>query len=92
MPTIAEADIRASARSPGKALFAPAGTPKEVLDTLNKTVLQAMEVAAGEGKLSASSTSTSCRSKSSDEAKTWLQDEIALWKKITDEVKIDLTE
>ena len=31
-------------------------------------------------------------SKSAEEAKTWLQGEIQTWKKITQEVKIDLSE
>jgi hypothetical protein len=30
--------------------------------------------------------------KSADEARTWLRGEMETWKKITDEVKIDLTE
>jgi tripartite-type tricarboxylate transporter receptor subunit TctC len=91
VPTIAEAGYPGVGTLAWQGLFAPAGTPKEVLDILNKTVLQALEVPQVKETFGKQYFNI-VPSKSSEEAKQWLQDEIALWKKITDEVKIDLTE
>jgi len=91
VPTIAEAGYPGVGTLAWQGLFAPAGTPKEVLDTLNKTVLQAMDAPQVKETFGKQYFNI-VPSKSSDEAKKWLQDEIALWKKITEEVKIDLTE
>jgi tripartite-type tricarboxylate transporter receptor subunit TctC len=91
VPTIAEAGYPGVGTLAWQGMFAPAGTPKEVLDTLHKTVLQALDVPQVKETFGKQYFNV-VPSKSSDEAKKWLQDEIALWKKITDEVKIDLTE
>src|SRR5262245_15448794 len=91
VPTIAEAGYPGVGTLAWQGLFAPAGTPKEVLDTLNKTVLQALEVPEVKETFGKQYFNI-VPSKSLEEAKKWLQDEIALWKKVTDEVKIELTE
>lgn len=43
VPTIAESDLEGYELRPWFATFAPAGTPTEVIDTLNKAMLKAME-------------------------------------------------
>jgi tripartite-type tricarboxylate transporter receptor subunit TctC len=72
-------------------LFAPAATPKDVLETLHKAILQGLQseqVRGAYGKQIIRANPTA----SLDEAKTWLASEIAKWKKITAQIKIDLTE
>jgi tripartite-type tricarboxylate transporter receptor subunit TctC len=91
VPTIAEAGYPGVGTMAWQALFAPAGTPKEVIDTLNKAILEAMNAPAVKEAFTKQGFNI-VPSKSADEAKTWLKGEIDAWKKITDEVKIDLTE
>jgi tripartite-type tricarboxylate transporter receptor subunit TctC len=72
-----------------QALFAPAGTPKDVLETLRKAMTEAMAsppVIATFGKQNFNRVPTA----SLDEARTWLAGEMARWTKITDEVKIEM--
>jgi tripartite-type tricarboxylate transporter receptor subunit TctC len=91
VPTMAEVGYPGVGTMAWQAIFAPGGTPKEVVDALNKAILEAMDaptVKEAFGKQGFNIVPT----KSSDEARTWLQGEMAAWKKITDEVKIDLTE
>jgi tripartite-type tricarboxylate transporter receptor subunit TctC len=91
VPTLTELGFPNVGTLAWQGLFAPAGTPKEVLDTLNKAILEAMEAPALKEAFGKQHFNI-VPSKSADEAKTWLAEEIALWKKITDEVKIDITE
>jgi tripartite-type tricarboxylate transporter receptor subunit TctC len=91
VPTIAEAGYPGVGTLAWQGLFAPAGTPKEVLEILSRTVLQALEVPEVKETFGKQYFNI-VPSKSLEEAKKWLQDEIALWKKVTDEVKIELTE
>jgi len=91
VPTMAELGYPGVGTLAWQAMFAPAGTPKEILDSLNKALLQAMEapqVKEAFGKQYFNIVPT----KSPEEAKKWLQDEIASWKKITEDVKIEMTE
>jgi tripartite-type tricarboxylate transporter receptor subunit TctC len=72
-------------------LFAPAATPPAVLDTLQKAVVQALrspQVLDTFAKQNIRSSPTG----SLDEARTWLHGEIASWQKITNDIKIDLTD
>jgi tripartite-type tricarboxylate transporter receptor subunit TctC len=69
-------------------MFAPAATPKPVLETLHKAALEALASPAGKEALEKQHFNI-VPSKSVDDAKTWLAGEIALWKKITAEVKIE---
>jgi tripartite-type tricarboxylate transporter receptor subunit TctC len=72
-----------------QALFAPAGTPKEVLETLHKAMteaLQAPAVVATFEKQNFNRVPTA----SLDDARTWLAAEMARWKKITEELPIDV--
>lgn len=91
VPTMAEVGYPGVGTMAWQALFAPAGTPKEVVDTLNKAILEAMNAPAVKEAFTKQGFNI-VPSKSSDEAKTWLKGEIDSWRKITDEVKIDLTE
>src|SRR5215468_10296068 len=89
VPTMQEVGFPGVGTLAWQALFAPAGTPKEVLETLHKAMTEAMQsptVIATFGKQNFNRVP----SPSLDAAKTWLADEMALWKKITDEIKIDI--
>jgi tripartite-type tricarboxylate transporter receptor subunit TctC len=72
-------------------LFAPAGTPPEVLDTLFKAAVKAMQAPAVQEAFKKQNFNV-VPNKSIADAKTWLADEMATWKKITSEVKIELSE
>jgi len=91
VPTMAEVGYPGVGTMAWQALFAPAGTPKEVVDTLNKAILEAMNAPAVKDAFNKQGFNI-VPSKSQDEAKTWLKTEVDSWRKITDEVKIDLTE
>jgi tripartite-type tricarboxylate transporter receptor subunit TctC len=73
------------------ALYAPAATPKDVLATLQKAIVQGLDTdlvrtAYGKQMIRPNPTRTL------EEAQRWNADEIARWKKITGDIKIDLTE
>jgi tripartite-type tricarboxylate transporter receptor subunit TctC len=70
-------------------MFAPAATPKPVLDTLNQAILKAMQ-APPVKETFAKQYFNIVPSASADEAKTWLAGEIANWRKTTQEVKLDI--
>jgi tripartite-type tricarboxylate transporter receptor subunit TctC len=72
-------------------MFAPAGTPKEVLETLNKAVNEAMQAPSVQEAFKKQGFNI-VPSKSVDEAKTWLAGQMDSWRKITQEVKIDISE
>lgn len=72
-------------------LFAPAGTPPEVLQILFDAAGKAMQAPAVQEAFKKQNFNI-VPSKSLAEAKTWLADEMATWKKITSEVKIELAE
>jgi tripartite-type tricarboxylate transporter receptor subunit TctC len=91
VPTMAEAGFPGVGTLAWQAMFAPAGTPKEVLDTLTKGVVEALNTPQAK-EVFAKQYFNVVPTKSPEEAKKWLADEIANWKKITEEVKIDLAE
>ncbi|HEY7552766.1 MAG TPA: tripartite tricarboxylate transporter substrate binding protein [Hyphomicrobiaceae bacterium] len=74
-----------------QALFAPSGTPKEVLEKLAKSSLEAMRAPASQEVFRKQSFNI-VPNKSLDEAKAWLAGEMAAWKRIADEVKIETAE
>ena len=74
-----------------QAMFAPAGTPKQVLETLNKAVNEAMQ-APNVQEAFKKQYFNIVPSKSPEEAQNWLAGQIASWRKITQEVKIDISE
>ena len=82
VPTIAEAGYPGVGTTLWTGLFAPAATPPDVLQTLQKAVTQSLkapQVIEAYAKQNIRSRPTA----SLDEAKTWLQGEIAHWQKIT---------
>ena len=91
VPTMAEVGFPDVGTVAWNAMFAPAGTPKPVLETLHKAAVEALQAPAAKEALIKQNFNI-VPSKSVDEAKTWLAGELATWKKITAEVKIDVTE
>jgi tripartite-type tricarboxylate transporter receptor subunit TctC len=89
VPTMQEVGFDGVGTLAWQALFAPAGTPKAVLETLRKAMTEAMASPAVTATF-AKQNFNRVPSASLDEAKTWLAGEMALWKKITDEVKIEM--
>lgn len=89
VPTLAEAGYKDLGTLAWQGLFAPGGTPKEVLETLNSAILKAMasqELKETFGRQYFNIVPT----KTPDEGKKWLADEIAAWRKITSDVRLDL--
>lgn len=91
VPTMAEAGFPGVGTIAWNGLFAPAATPKAVLETLHKAAVDAVQAPAAREALTRQNFNI-VPSKSVDEAKIWLASEIATWKKITAEVKIETAE
>lgn len=72
-------------------LFAPAATPRDVLETLHHAVVQALDAEPVKSAF-AKQLIRPAPSASLDEAKIWLAVEVAKWRRITGEIKIDMTE
>jgi tripartite-type tricarboxylate transporter receptor subunit TctC len=91
VPTMAEVGYAGVGTLAWQGLFAPAGTPKEVLEKLHAAILQAMKT---EPVIKAFETQNFhiVPNGSLDEAKGWLAAEIGNWKKISGEVKIEVSE
>jgi tripartite-type tricarboxylate transporter receptor subunit TctC len=89
VPTMQEVGFDGVGTLAWQGLFAPAGTPKAVLETLRKAMTEAMASQAVTATF-AKQNFNRVPSASLDEAKTWLTSEIALWKKITQEVPIEM--
>ncbi len=91
VPTLAEAGYPGVGTILWAGLFAPAATPRDVLQTLQKGVVQALrspQVVETYAKQNIRSYPTA----SLEEARTWLQAELEKWRKITSEIKVDLTD
>jgi len=69
-------------------MFAPAATPRPVLETLHRAALAALSSDAGKAALTKQGFIIA-PSKSLDDARTWLAGQIDAWKKITAAVKIE---
>jgi tripartite-type tricarboxylate transporter receptor subunit TctC len=91
VPTLAEAGFPGVGTLHWQSMFAPANTPKDVLATLFKAIGEASKVPQLQEAFAKQLVSVK-PSDSLDEAQTWLKAEIASWKKITAEIKIDLNE
>jgi tripartite-type tricarboxylate transporter receptor subunit TctC len=91
VPTLAEAGFPNVGTLHWQSMFAPAGTPKEVVAVLYKALQDAAKVPELQERFSKQLVSVKL-SDSPEEAQTWLKSEIANWKKITAEVKIDLND
>jgi tripartite-type tricarboxylate transporter receptor subunit TctC len=89
VPTMQEAGFDGVGTLAWQALFAPAGTPKDVLEKLRKAMTEALQsqaVAATFAKQNFNRVPTT----SLEDARAWLAAEMARWQKITEEVKIEI--
>ncbi len=89
VPTMQEVGFDGVGTLAWQALFAPAGTPKDVLEKLRKAMTEALQsqvAAATFAKQNFNRVPTA----SLDDAKAWLAAEMARWQKITAEVKIEI--
>jgi tripartite-type tricarboxylate transporter receptor subunit TctC len=91
VPTMAEAGFKDVGTLHWQSMLAPAATPKPVIDTLFKAIVEASKQPALKEAFDKQLVSLKI-SDSPDEAKTWLKGELDIWRKITSEVKIDLAE
>ncbi len=91
VPTIAEAGYPGVGTMDWQSMLAPGATPKDVVATLHKAILDAMQAPHVKDAFKKQLISIEPNA-SLEEAQAWLKGEIETWKKITDEVKIDLTE
>jgi len=91
VPTMAEAGFKGVGTLHWQSMLAPAATPKPVIDTLFKAIVEASKQPALKEAFDKQLVSLKL-SDSPDEAKTWLKGELDIWRKITSEVKIDLAE
>ena len=91
VPTMAEAGFKGVGTLHWQSMLAPAATPRPVIDTLFKAVVEASKQPALKEAFDKQLVSLKI-SESPDEAKTWLKGELDAWRKITSEVKIELAE
>jgi tripartite-type tricarboxylate transporter receptor subunit TctC len=91
VPTMQEIGYPGVGTIAWQGLFAPAGTPKDVLETLFKASLQALQAPAVTEAFGRQHFNI-VPNKSLDDAKTWLAREIATWKEITASVKVEIAE
>jgi tripartite-type tricarboxylate transporter receptor subunit TctC len=91
VPTMQEVGLPGVGTIAWNAMFAPSGTPKPVLETLHRATVEALATAAAREALIKQNFNI-VPSRSVEEAKRWLAEEIAAWKKITSEVKIEAAE
>jgi tripartite-type tricarboxylate transporter receptor subunit TctC len=89
VPTMTEAGYPNVGTLHWQSMLAPAATPKEIVETLHRTMSQALaaqEVLDAFKKQLIQATPN----KSTTDAKNWLKDELAQWRRITSEVKIEM--
>jgi tripartite-type tricarboxylate transporter receptor subunit TctC len=89
VPTMAEVGYPGVGTLHWQSMLAPAGTPKEVIETLHKATSQALESSPVQDAFK-KQLIQSTPNKSPEEAQAWLKNEIETWKKITSEVKIEM--
>jgi tripartite-type tricarboxylate transporter receptor subunit TctC len=91
IPTLAEAGFPNVGTLHWQSMLAPAATPKPVLETVFKAVVAASKVPALQETFAKQFVSVRPNA-SLDEAVSWHKNELATWRKITSEVKIDMTQ
>jgi tripartite-type tricarboxylate transporter receptor subunit TctC len=89
VPTLAEAGYPGVGTLHWQGMLAPAGTPKEVLATLHKAILEAAQAPALQEALKKQFVSIK-PNPTLEDAQSWLKSEIESWKKIVSEVKIEM--
>jgi tripartite-type tricarboxylate transporter receptor subunit TctC len=88
VPTLTELGY-ANAKGLWSALYAPAATPRDVLEIVRKAAVQALN----SDQVTTAFKQQMIRavpSASSEDAQAWDKAEVAYWKKVTDEVKVEL--
>jgi tripartite-type tricarboxylate transporter receptor subunit TctC len=88
VPTMQELGFPGVGTIAWQAMFAPAGTPHDVLQTVFKATVEAMKAPAVSEAFKKQTFNT-VPSASLDDARTWLADQMDTWRKITSEVKIE---
>jgi tripartite-type tricarboxylate transporter receptor subunit TctC len=91
IPTLQEAGFPGVGTVAWQGLFAPAATPKPILDALHELVIKAMQAPEVMEKFKKQHFNI-VPNKSLAEAKTWLADEMKQWETITTTVKIDVAQ
>jgi len=91
VPTMAELGFGEGATIQWLAFFAPTAVPREIIDTLHKASIEALNAPATL-EVFKKNVMLPAPHASPDEAKVWLRDEIAKWRRVTAEVKIDIAE
>jgi len=91
VPTLAEAGFPGVGTLHWQSMLAPAQTPKAVLATLHKAIVQAADAPQLQEAFKKQLVSVKPNA-SLEEAQSWLDSELAAWRKTVAEVKIDLTD
>jgi len=91
IPTMQEIGYPGVGTIAWQGLFAPAGTPKEVMETLFTASLQALKAPAVIDAFNKQNFNV-VPNKSLDDSKAWLANELKTWKHITTEVKVEIAE
>jgi tripartite-type tricarboxylate transporter receptor subunit TctC len=91
VPTLAEVGFPGVGTLQWLGLFAPAGVPQDVLETLSKEVVEAANSEQAQETFK-KQVMRAVPTKSPAEAKAWLKSERELWNKIVEEAKIDLAD
>jgi len=91
VPTLAEAGFPGVGTLHWQSMLAPAQTPKAVLATLHKAIVQAADAPQLQEAFKKQLVSVKPNA-SLEEAQSWLASELAAWRKTVAEVKIDLTD
>jgi tripartite-type tricarboxylate transporter receptor subunit TctC len=91
VPTLAEAGYPGVGTLHWQSMLAPANTPKDVLESLFKSIITASKAPALQEAFAKQFVSVK-PNESLAEAQTWLNSELASWRKITAEVKIELAD
>ncbi len=87
VPTLAEVGLPGMRASQWVAAFAPAAVPPEIIDTLHKAFLKAMTVPEMQEAFARGGMVVPRRS-SLDDARGWLRDEMASWKREVEDLRI----
>jgi tripartite-type tricarboxylate transporter receptor subunit TctC len=91
VPTLAEAGFPGVGTLHWQSMLAPAQTPKAVLATLHKAIVVAADAPQLQEAFKKQLVSVKPNA-SLEEAQSWLDNELAAWRKTVAEVKIDLTD
>jgi len=91
IPTLAEAGFPGVGTLHWQSMLAPAHTPKAVLATLHKAIVEAADAPQLQEAFKKQLVSVKPNA-SLEEAQSWLDSELAAWRKTVAEVKIDLTD